>query len=396
MLILLTIILLVQIPFIYRRWQTGKLSEKIAQLQSQRTETANPDFTEYKGIIHAHTSLGGHSTGGFDELIKAANANDLDFVLMTEHYSDAYDTSALTLNGVYGKTLFIGGNEVDTADSDRFLMIPGSADAAGFRNGPTSAFLNKAHGENRLAMITYPEKFKSWDSDFDGDEVFSLHTNAKSINPLTAFFDLIWSFPSYPELTFASYFKRPDANLQKFDEIAAKRKISLFAGTDAHSNIGFHLFGDDAGNKLINIKIDRYETIFRLARLHVLLAKEQPLDAQSLIYSIKSGHSFIGFDVLGDTTGFSFTAKQNFFTATIGDEIDHGWTSLLGLKATSPTEARFIVFKNGEKFYESGQTTEITVNPNEPGAYRVEVYLDQLGPPFDKMPWIISNPIYVR
>lgn len=396
LLILLTIILLVQIPFIYRRWQTGKLSEKIAQLQSQRTETANPDFTEYKGIIHAHTSLGGHSTGGFDELIKAANANDLDFVLMTEHYSDAYDTSALTLNGVYGKTLFIGGNEVDTADSDRFLMIPGSADAAGFRNGPTSAFLNKAHGENRLAMITYPEKFKSWDSDFDGDEVFSLHTNAKSINPLTAFFDLIWSFPSYPELTFASYFKRPDANLQKFDEIAAKRKISLFAGTDAHSNIGFHLFGDDAGNKLINIKIDRYETIFRLARLHVLLAKEQPLDAQSLIYSIKSGHSFIGFDVLGDTTGFSFTAKQNFFTATIGDEIDHGWTSLLGLKATSPTEARFIVFKNGEKFYESGQTTEITVNPNEPGAYRVEVYLDQLGPPFDKMPWIISNPIYVR
>ena len=58
------------------------------------------------------------------------------------------------------------------------------------------------------------------------------------------------------------YFQRPAENLAKFDEAAAKRPISLFAGTDAHSNIGFHIFGDDAGNKLINIKIDPYEKIF--------------------------------------------------------------------------------------------------------------------------------------
>jgi hypothetical protein len=32
----------------------------------------------------------------------------------------------------------------------------------------------------------------------------------------------------------------------------------------------------------------------------------------------------------------------------------------------------------------------------DPGAYRVEVYRDDLGQPFDKVPWIISNPIYVR
>ena len=126
-LILLAILVAIQAPFIYRRYKVGKLAEKIAQLNAQRIPRSNDKFTEYKGIIHAHTSLGGHSTGGFDELIAAANANDLDFVIMTEHWSDAYDTSALTLNGVYGKTLFVGGNEIDTADSDRFLMIPGSA-----------------------------------------------------------------------------------------------------------------------------------------------------------------------------------------------------------------------------------------------------------------------------
>src|SRR5215213_2888750 len=131
LLALLVLLVLAQIPFIYRRYQTGKLAEKIAQLDSQRTTYSDPRFKEYKGIIHAHTNLGGHSTGFFDELIAAANANDLDFVIMTEHYTDLYDTSALTLNGVYGKTLFVGGNEIDTADGDRFLMAPGSAEAAG-------------------------------------------------------------------------------------------------------------------------------------------------------------------------------------------------------------------------------------------------------------------------
>ncbi len=58
--------------------------------------------------------------------------------------------------------------------------------------------------------------------------------------------------------------------------------------------------------------------------------------------------------------------------------------------------ARFVVFKNGECFFEQADTTEIAVNVTERAAYRIEVYRDALGSPYDKMPWIISNPIYVR
>src|SRR6476661_785107 len=156
LLILLAAFVLLQLPFVYRRFRIAQLAEKIDQLNSQRSAPNDPRFKDYKGIIHAHTSLGGHSTGTFDELISAANANNLDFVIMTEHYSDLYDTSSLTLNGVHGKTLFIGGNEIDTGDGDRFLMIPGSADAASLRKLPTSQVLEKLHSENRLAFITYP------------------------------------------------------------------------------------------------------------------------------------------------------------------------------------------------------------------------------------------------
>ncbi|MCC7308627.1 MAG: hypothetical protein IT173_13765 [Acidobacteria bacterium] len=378
LLIILAVLIAIQAPFIYRRYKIGQLADKVNELNRARVPAAYDQFKEYKGIIHAHTNLGGHSTGSFEELIAAANANDLDFVIMTEHWSDTIDTAGLTLNGVYGKTHFIGGNEIDTADSDRFLMIPGSGDAAGLRKMPTPAVLDKLHAENRLAIVTYPEKFKSWNSNFDGIEVFSLHTNAKRMNPFTAVFDGIWSFSAYPELMLATYFKRPDENLRKFDEIAAKRNISLIAGTDAHSNIGFHLFGDDAGNDLLGFKLDPYEKVFRLVRQHVLIEKDKPLTRENLVEALRSGQSFVGFDVLGDTTGFRFSQC----------DVD-------ALCVNSPAESRIALFKDGQKLTED-LGSSLKYGPYGKGVYRVEVYLDQLGPPFDKMPWIISNPIYVR
>ncbi|MEP6848086.1 MAG: hypothetical protein ABI999_04465 [Acidobacteriota bacterium] len=392
LLVLLALLIAIQVPFIYRRYEIGQLANKIAVADATRITRDDPKYKEYKGIIHAHTNLGGHSTGSFDELIAAANSNDLDFVLMTEHWADEYDTSALTLNGVYGKTLFIGGNEIDTADGDRFLMIPGSADAASLRKMSTSAVIEKLHAENRLALITYPEKFNSWDSDFDGDEVFSLHTNAVKMNPFTTLFDLLWSYRKYPAPMMATYFRRPDENLAKFDQIAAKRAISLFSGTDAHSNIGFHLFGDDAGHKVVNIKLDPYAVTFQLAREHVLVEKDRPLTRENLVEAIKRGHYFIGFDVLGDTTGFSFTAHTNEKTALPGDQIDKSSE----LKIISPTPARFVFYKDGAIFATVEGVREHTETVSDPGVYRVEVYRDDLGSPFDKMPWILSNPIYVR
>jgi hypothetical protein len=394
LLILLAILLLAQIPFIYRRYQVGQLAGKISNLDAQKREIANPNFKEFKGVIHVHTSIGGHSTGGFEELIDGARKNNLDFVVMTEHTTELFDTSALTLNGLYENVLFVGGQEANTVTGDRFLLVPGSAE--GHRDAilETPQFLEKYQAQNKLALVTYPEKFKSWGAAFDGVEVFSLHTNAKKANPLFAFFDLIWSFYSYPELTVARYFQRPNENLQKFDAYSSQKKSTLFAGSDAHSNIGFHIFGDDAGNKIINFKIDRYETIFRLVRQHVLLEKDKPLTRENLLDALKKGHTFVGFDSLSDTSGFSFAAENGSESKIQGDEIAPAQG--VKLKAIAPQSARFIFFKNGAKVFETSGNSEAEFQTNEAGAYRVEVYLDSLGSPFDHTPWIISNPIYVK
>jgi len=397
LLIVLAAILLAQIPFAYRRYKFGQLRNKINEIAVASQEIpkpTNPNFTEYKGIIHAHTNLGGHSTGRFEELVYASNANDLDFVLMTEHYSQMFDTASLTLNGVYGKTLFVGGNEIDTSDADRFLMIPGSADAFGLAKVPTASVIDKLHAENRLALVTYPETLKSADANFDGIEVFSLYTASKQLNPFITFFDLIWSGYSYPELVFASNFKRPEDNLAKYDATAARRKTSLFAGTDAHSNVGFHIFGDDAGHKWIDLKLDRYATMFGIVRMHLLAAKDAPLTRESLIATVKQGRFFTGFDSIGDTAGFMFTAESGSDRKQMGDEVP--LASAASFKVFSPAAAHIVIFKNGVKFAEDLNVTEMSSKPDGPGEYRVEVYQNALGTPFDTMPWIISNPIYVK
>ena len=391
---LFVIILLLQIPFIYNRFQTGKLAGKILSLQDQKTNPINQNYRDLKGAIHAHTSLGGHSTGNFDELIEGAAVNNLDFVVMTEHTAANFDTSALTLNGFYGNTLFVGGNELETKSGDRFLLINSDADAQTAGQTKTPEFLQKAHRKNQIAIVTYPQKFKSWDTNFDGIEVFSLHTNSKKMSPLTFPLDVVWSYASYPELMLARYFVRPEDNLQKYDELTAKRKTTLFAGSDAHSNLGYHLIGDDAGNKFINFKFDDYAMIFRLVRTHVLLEKDKQLSEETLIEALKNGHTFAGFDCLSDTTGFLFTADNGLEQKIQGDEI--ALEKGVKLRAAAPQVARFVIFKNGEKIFESGENTEIIFEAKQPGAYRTEVYLDALGSPFDKMPWIISNPVYVK
>ena len=137
-------------------------------------------------------------------------------------------------------------------------------------------------------------------------------------------------------------------------------------------------------------KIDDFATIFRLARQHVLIEGDKPLTRESLVDAVKTGQSFVGFDVLGDTTGFRFESVS-VFDDGFGSNPNH-----YGVRVISPLPARIVVFLNGERFDEMDGSKSLEMDLSKPGAYRVEVYLDQLGPPFDKMPWIISKPIYVH
>src|SRR2546425_504680 len=312
---LLLAVLLSQIPFAYRRYELGRLRSAIQLLNSQRVpKNHDATFAEYKGVVHVHSFLGGHSNGNFKDIIAAAKSNQLDFVVMTEHTSEDFNTAAMTLKGSHAGIFFINGNEAGATNSDHLLVLPGddSADHPSMAAPGTPAdagtklttqdIISRAKSKSSLALIAYPQDFKSWDaSGYDGVEVYNVYTNARQIKPLIMFFDGLWSFRSYPDLLFANFYRRPAENLKKWDEAIAAtgRKLVAIAGNDAHANVGISL-NNSSGKTLLGLQLDPYERSFHLVRVHALIPKDKPLGSETLLEALAAGHCFIGFDLFGD------------------------------------------------------------------------------------------------
>ena len=365
------VLLLAQIPFVYRRYKLRKLGAAIREINSQIPNLPRPETSEYTGVVHVHSFLGGHSSGSFQEIIDAAKANKLDFVIMTEHTEKDFDTAAMTLKGVHSDVLFVNGNETVAANGDRFLTLPG-----------------------KVSIAAYPEEFKKWDTPgLNGVEVYNVFSNTRRANPIMAFFDVLWSHRTYPDLLFALYYERPSENLAKWDQLLAHNRFTATAGNDAHANVGLSL-EDSAGKTLAGIQLDPYATSFHLVRMHVTTADGKVLVPEQLLEAIKGGHCFIGFDLFGDTTGFRFDVKSGAEIKTQGDEIQLQGDTRLSIH--TPIATRIVIFKDGSPILnESGVTTK-EVPVTERGVYRVEAYLPQIEQIIGEKPWIISNPIYVR
>lgn len=397
----LFVALLSQTPFIYRRYKLGQLNAKIQELNAAREVQDDPAYADYKGAIHVHSFLGGHSTGTFAEITRAAQLNGLAFVVMSEHPSGDYDTRALTLKGVRGGVLFVQGSETSESAEDRLLTFGGTATGGELMTAASSTqeSINRAKAAGQLVFVAHPETFRSWreTSGFDGMEIYNLHADAKNINRLALFFDGLWSYRSYPHLLWTRFYQSPDANLRRFDELTAsqggQRKVVAIAGNDAHANVGVSL-QDLAGHTLFEFKLDPYERSFGVVRTHVLLERAQPLNEENLLDALARGHAYVSFDILCDASGFRFDATNGAERKLMGDEIERA--PGVSLQVETPLKSRIVLVRNGQVVHEEKEAARLEWATNEAGVYRVVCYLPQLPAPLNEKPWIISNPIYVR
>ena len=394
-LVLLALLICSQIPFAYRRYRLGRLQAVIQQINQQHQPKPDDKFVEYKGVVHVHSFLGGHSAGGFEEIIAAAKQNQLDFVVMTEHTSANFNTAAMTLKDVHTGVLFINGSEV-SVDKERLLILPGDEKGNYTERVSLPDLLARTKARTALGLVAYPEEFNSWNATgYDGVEVYNVYTNAKRINPLVMFFDGLWSYRSYPNLLFARFYERPAENLKLWDEAISLtgRRLVATAGNDSHANVGLSL-NNASGKALLDFKVDPYERSFRLVQMHVLIANGEALNSASLLQAFAAGHCFIGFDLFGDTRGFRFEATNGSDQKVQGDEIAIG--NGVTLSVHVPVSARMVLLKDGKVFRDENGIKAKDYAISETGSYRAEVYLPQLPEPVNSQPWIISNPIYVR
>jgi hypothetical protein len=396
-LVLVVLLLVTQAPFAYRRYRLGRLGAAVDALNAAReAPPADDPFDEYAGVFHVHSSLGGHSTGRLEEIVRAARDERLAFVVMTEHPSPHFNTAEATLRGVHEGILFLNGSELVASDGGRLFVVPGFAPP---EPKPTMRELAaRAKSEGRLAVVGYPEEVRDLAaSEYEGIEVYNLYTNAKRINYATLLFDGLWSYWGRPELLFARFYERPGENLRRWDELNATgvRRAYALAGNDAHANVGLS-FREQTGEEVFGVKLDPYERSFRLFRNHVLLEKGRRLDAESLLAALRAGRSFVAFDLFGDASGFRFTADNGGERRTMGEEIQLPTSGAVKLAVRSPVKCRTVFFRDGQVASEVKDVALAEFSADRKGVYRVEVYLDQLGSLLDGKPWIISNPIFVR
>jgi hypothetical protein len=412
LLALLVVVAVSQTPFAYRRYQLGKLDATIRRLNASRSMTDDAGYADYRGVLHVHSFLGGHSAGRFEEIVEGARANGLAFVVMSEHPSPHFDTRALTLRGTHGGVLFLPGGETSEDARDRLLTFglntpqqPDNSDANSGRRAtgggqppaasPLQSQIDRAKAEGQLVFVAHPETFTLWQSvqNFDGMEVYNLHADAANARPLTLFFDGLWSYRAYPHLLWARFHEAPTENLRRWDELTASgRRVAAVAGNDAHANVGLSLQKLD-GDPFFQIRLDPYERSFRIVRTHALLPRDQQLTEETLAAALAAGHAYVAFDVLCDATGFRLTASNGSEQKLMGDEIALGGG--VRLRAATPVASRVVLLRDGRKVDEKeGTLAEWGVT--ERGVYRVECYLPQLPDPLSRKPWIISNPVYVR
>jgi hypothetical protein len=394
-----------QTPFIYRRQQLARLDAAIRKVNAERAATDAAGLADYKGALHVHSSLGGHSTGTLADIVEGARGGGLAFVVMTEHPSSLTDTRAATLSGIHDGVLFIPGNETSEQERDRLLTFGGTPAPHDASASPTPAanpvaastqsLIDRAKASGDLVFVAHPETFESWQTarGFDGMEIYNLHADAKHVRPFVLFFDGLWSYRSFPALLWTRFHANPTDNLRRFDELTAQgRRVVAVAGNDAHANVGVSL-QDLTGKPLFRIKLDPYERSFQVVHTHVLIPRGQTFDATTLLAALAAGHAYVSFDVLGDATGFRLTATNGAETKQMGDEIN--LAGGVRLRVGVPVESRVVIIKDGRKLDEK-VTRDNEWLLTERGVYRVECYLPQLPAPSNETPWIISNPIYVR
>jgi hypothetical protein len=112
---------------------------------------------------------------------------------------------------------------------------------------------------------------------------------------------------------------------------------------------------------------------------------------KAMIYdALRQGHAFIGYDLPAPTRGFRFNAQGLDATASIGDEIRVGNGVTLQIRLPQKAECRLVC--NGRQIRTWTDREVCAHTAVEPGAYRVECYLDFL---CQRRGWIFSNPIYV-
>jgi len=340
---------------------------------------------EYKGIIHVHSKFSDGSAS-VKKIIKIAQDVGLDYVILTDH--DTLRALQEGYEGWHENVLLLVGEELTPRKGNHYLAFDIKESISG-KWFPPKYFAKKVAQEGGIGIIAHPhggksifsrirgEFWRDWSiTHYTGLEIWSYMIDwVTDVTPFNALY-----YYMFPHKSITGPNPR---TLEKWDEIAQTRHVVGIGSVDAH------------GKRvpiLPFIKFLPYEYLFKTIRTHILTPVPLPLqplnESRKLVYEgIRAGHCFIGYDLLADSTGFSFTGiVDETEPLLMGDTME--FNGKVFFRAFTPACAEIRLIRNGELIkIKYGKL--LTFETNQPGAYRIEAY-------YDNKSWIFSNHIFLR
>jgi hypothetical protein len=439
-----------QAPFAWRRFHVyPRTRAALEALEHSRIPPASRSdgLLDLRGVIHSHSWLSHDSTGTPDEIVRAAQAARVDFVVMTDHYGWINDSAVVTkaLRGEHGGVLFMVGAEMRDGVMPLFLEHPLA------RYDPhqsLQAFVDGLRSDGALVFLNHPDDpLRRWDvKGWAGMEIYNFHADVRKSHPSIPYelSEQLWSMQKYPMEVLHQLFQEPRDYLALWDRFTQGRRVIGIAGNDAHQNNGLRLIVSrdgavvvtDTGKKeprflsgydwlsrsltricfgpltpgrtLWRTDADLYERIFRFVNTHLLAAGK---NEQAIRAALENGHAYVAFDSLVTSTGFDFALYPDAGSFSPDASIDRPLTitrhtsrpeAIMGdevpfqpgrsLVVTTPVPAFIRIVRNGGAA-DAQFGTRAAFSVAAPGVYRAEALLRVRG---QLIPWIYSNPIYIR
>ncbi len=336
--------------------------------------------------------------GSHCDIAQAALAAGLDFVVVTDHnilvqglegyYGDEQQGHVLLLTGEeihdrlrqpQANHLLVFGAEMELAhcarDPQELIDAVNSAGGLSFIAHPHDPALDWVHEPAIPWTELQVERFTGleiWNymSSFKGLIDGPLHTLRAAFRPEES---MIGPFPE---------------TLTLWDDLLSQgRRVVGIGNADAHG-ITYHVGP-------ISHVVFPYDFLFSCVNTHLLAP--QPLtgnaerDKATVYNALRQGNAFIGYDLLGSTRGFRFSANGQSGQTIMGGLLRLG--AGVTLQTLAPERSHFKIIHNGKVVAEESWRENLTYTAQAPGAYRVEVWREFKG---RERAWILSNPIYIE
>src|SRR5262245_11044352 len=309
-------------------------------------------YEDFRAVLHVHAEDSDHTKGTRQQVLEAAKKTGVSVVMFSDHGGPKPET----WHGLRDGVLFFAGEENGGAGLIRFPNF-----------GPD----RKPLPEGELKFLSHvEERLDANTADFAGMEICNRHTDAKLDKALylhvlgtminkEKWQKLVENFKAYPDEWFAADNAYHSNIFAKWDRETQKHPFTGIAANDAHQNQIFQ-----------GTTFDPYEVSFRNLSTHIL-ARE--LTEPEIRQSLRDGHVYVSHDWLCDPTGFAFGAVNNLGVFPLGDS-----APLLGttrIVALTPLSAKLKLIHNGALVHEA-TGTNLTFTAKDPGAYRVEAWLN--------------------